>query len=107
MIETSQFLISREFFRSYNAAILENFFLFLDEEKNLFKLKKYIFFRMNSMTIVRNLIQMTMKDDESSGRPRNVVNEEKAEIVREFIRKEPKSSWNRNEEYPQRRFIVF
>ena len=26
------------------------------------------------------------------GRPRNVVNEENAEIVREFIRKEPKSS---------------
>ena len=30
-----------------------------------------------------------MEDDERSGRPRNVVN---AEIVREFIRKEPKSS---------------
>ena len=33
-----------------------------------------------------------MKDDERSGRPRNVVNEENAEIVREFIQKEPKSS---------------
>ena len=33
-----------------------------------------------------------LKDDERSGRPRNVVNEENAEIVREFIRKEPKSS---------------
>ena len=30
--------------------------------------------------------------EERSGRPRNVVNEEDAEIVREFIRKEPKSS---------------
>ena len=33
-----------------------------------------------------------LEDDERSGRPRNVVNEENAEIVREFIRKEPKSS---------------
>ena len=33
-----------------------------------------------------------LKDDESSGRPRNLVKEENAEIVREFIRKEPKSS---------------
>ena len=33
-----------------------------------------------------------MEADERSGRPRNVVNEENAEIVREFIRKEPKSS---------------
>ena len=32
------------------------------------------------------------EDDERSGRPRNVVNEENAEIVRECIRKEPKSS---------------
>ena len=32
------------------------------------------------------------EDDERSGRPRNVVNEENAENVREFIRKEPKSS---------------
>ena len=30
--------------------------------------------------------------DVRSGRPRNVVNEENAEIVREFIRKELKSS---------------
>ena len=33
-----------------------------------------------------------LEDDERSGRPRNVVNEGNAEIVREFIRKEPKSS---------------
>ena len=33
-----------------------------------------------------------LEDDERSGRPRNVVNDEKAEIVREFIRKAPKSS---------------
>ena len=33
-----------------------------------------------------------LDDDERSGRPRNVVNEENAEIVREFLRKEPKSS---------------
>ena len=33
-----------------------------------------------------------MEDDERSGRPRNIVNEENPEIVREFIRKEPKSS---------------
>ena len=33
-----------------------------------------------------------LEDVERSGRPRNVVNEENAEIVREFIRKEPKSS---------------
>ena len=33
-----------------------------------------------------------LEDDECSGRPRNVVNEENAKIVREFIRKEPKSS---------------
>ena len=33
-----------------------------------------------------------MEDDERSRRPRNVVNEENAEIVREFIRKEPESS---------------
>ena len=33
-----------------------------------------------------------LEDDERSGRPRNVVNKENAEIVREFIRKEPKSS---------------
>ena len=32
-----------------------------------------------------------MEDDERSDRPRNGVNEEIAEIVREFIRKEPKS----------------
>ena len=32
-----------------------------------------------------------MEDDERSGRPRNAVNEENTEIVREFIRKEPKS----------------
>ena len=32
-----------------------------------------------------------LEDDERSGRLRN-VNEENAEIVREFIRKEPKSS---------------
>ena len=32
-----------------------------------------------------------LKDDERSGRPRNVVNEENTAIVREFIRKEPKS----------------
>ena len=32
-----------------------------------------------------------LEDDERSGRPRNVVNEKNAEIVREFIRKEPKS----------------
>ena len=33
-----------------------------------------------------------LEDDERSVRPRNVVNEENAAIVREFIRKEPKSS---------------
>ena len=33
-----------------------------------------------------------LEDDERSGRPRNVVNEENAAIVREFVRKEPKSS---------------
>ena len=33
-----------------------------------------------------------LEDDERSGLPRNVLNEENAEIVREFIRKEPKSS---------------
>ena len=33
-----------------------------------------------------------LEDYEREGRPRNVVNEENAEIVREFIRKEPKSS---------------
>ena len=33
-----------------------------------------------------------LEDDERSVRPRNVLNEENAEIVREFIRKEPKSS---------------
>ena len=33
-----------------------------------------------------------LEDDERSGRPRNVVNKKKAEIVRELIRKEPKSS---------------
>ena len=33
-----------------------------------------------------------MEDDERSGRPRNVVSEENAEIVRELIRKEQKSS---------------
>ena len=33
-----------------------------------------------------------LEDDECSGRPRNVVNEENVEIVREFIRKDPKSS---------------
>ena len=33
-----------------------------------------------------------MEDDERSGRPRNVVSEENSEIMREFIRKEPKSS---------------
>ena len=33
-----------------------------------------------------------LEDDERSGLPRNVVNEENEEIVREFIRKEPKSS---------------
>ena len=32
-----------------------------------------------------------LEDDERSGRPRCVVNEENAEIVLEFIRKEPKS----------------
>ena len=32
------------------------------------------------------------EDDERLDRPRNVVNEENAKIVREFIRKEPKSS---------------
>ena len=34
----------------------------------------------------------TLEDDERSGRPRNVVNEENAEMVRKFIRKDPKSS---------------
>ena len=33
-----------------------------------------------------------LEDDERSGRPRNVGNEENAEIVHEFIRKELKSS---------------
>ena len=33
-----------------------------------------------------------MEDNERSGRPRNVANEENVEIMREFIRKEPKSS---------------
>ena len=33
-----------------------------------------------------------LEDDERSRRPRNAVNEENAEIVSEFIRKEPKSS---------------
>ena len=33
-----------------------------------------------------------LEDDVRSGRPRNVVNEENAKIVREFFRKEPKSS---------------
>ena len=32
-----------------------------------------------------------LEDDERSGRPRNVVNKENAEIVSEFIRKKPKS----------------
>ena len=36
-----------------------------------------------------------LEDDERSARPSNVVNEENVEIVREFIRKEPKL-WNRN-----------
>ena len=31
-----------------------------------------------------------LEDDERLGRPRNVVKEENAEIVREFIGKEPK-----------------
>ena len=34
----------------------------------------------------------SLEDDERSGRPRNVVNEENAKIVREFSRKETKSS---------------
>ena len=34
----------------------------------------------------------SLEDDERSGRQRYVVNEENAPIVREFIRKEPKSS---------------
>ena len=33
-----------------------------------------------------------LEDDERSGRPRNVENEETAAIVREFIRKKPTSS---------------
>ena len=33
-----------------------------------------------------------LEDDERSGQPRNVVNEENVVIWREFIRKEPKSS---------------
>ena len=33
-----------------------------------------------------------LEEDKRSGLPRNVVNEENAEIVREFIRKGPKSS---------------
>ena len=33
-----------------------------------------------------------LEDDERSIRPRNVVKEENADIVRELIRKEPKSS---------------
>ena len=33
-----------------------------------------------------------LEDDERSDRPRNVVNEENAAIVRAFIRKEPQSS---------------
>ena len=33
-----------------------------------------------------------LEDDERPSQPRNVVNEENAEIEREFIRKEPKSS---------------
>ena len=33
-----------------------------------------------------------LEDDDRLGRPRNVVSEENAEIVRGFIRKEPKSS---------------
>ena len=33
-----------------------------------------------------------LEDNERSGRPRNVVNEENAEIVLEFIRREPKST---------------
>ena len=42
-----------------------------------------------------------LEHDERSGRPRNVVNEETAEIVREFNRKEPKSSLKYMEsEYP-------
>ena len=54
-----------------------------------------------------------MEDDERSGRPRNVVNEENAQIVRLclFIRKEPKSSLKYMESelgiIRQRRFIVF
>ena len=36
--------------------------------------------------------RQTLEDDEGSGRPRTAVNEENAEIVCEFIRKEPKSS---------------
>ena len=35
--------------------------------------------------------RQALEDDECSGRPRNVVNEENSEIVREFISKEPKS----------------
>ena len=49
-----------------------------------------------------------LEDDKRSGRPRNVVNEENAEIVREFIRKKPKSSLKYMEsKLAQRRFIVF
>lgn len=33
-----------------------------------------------------------LEDDERSGRPRETVNEENTEIVRQFIKKEPKSS---------------
>ena len=47
-----------------------------------------------------------MEDDERSGRPRNVVNEENAEIVREFIRKETKSSLKYMESYFDRKFGV-
>ena len=35
---------------------------------------------------------MALEDNERSGRPRNVVREENAEILLEFIRKRPKST---------------
>ena len=46
-----------------------------------------------------------LEDDELSGRPRNIVNEENAEIVRD--NSTYANSWNRNLEYSQLRFIVF
>ena len=95
--------------RTFRSWVIEpNVIVRLNHRSKMKRSKEAIFFKLcETAAEAQKIIQKVygekrfgesredLNDDERSGRPRSAVNEENAEIVREFIKREPKSSFQR------------